>query len=100
MVNKEKMVKAGKLISVEKGEYSDYTVIGFFVALQDFYPMKKLSKYLEKHQDQKRAYAFKEYQFLSYLISAGLLLEIDYGTLFLGTYGTCEDVAFNPGPEN
>ena len=94
------MIKAGKLICVDQGKYSDYYVLGLFVALQDFYPMRMLSKYLEKHQDQKIEYNFKPSQFLSYLISEGLLLEVDYGTLFLGMYGSCEDITFNPGPEN
>lgn len=82
--------KAGKLLMMDHGEYSDYSVTGFFVVLKDFKPMDKLSEYLDSRPKQKEHYEFERHEFLAWLISLGLLMEIDYDTLYLGSYGSAD----------
>ena len=86
------IAKAGKLLCVDTGSYSDYTVMGFFVTLKDFCPQTELTEYLEKSQDTY----FSEDKFLAYLLAKGLLLEIEYGHLHLGGYGSADDFKFTP----
>lgn len=90
------IAKAGTLISVENGCYSDYGVIGFFVVLKDFEPMAEVTAWGEQYPDQKASYAFKEHEFLALLISKGYLLEISYATLHLGDYSRINEVRFEP----
>jgi hypothetical protein len=45
----EKIAKAGKLVCVDRGEYSDYEVTGFFVVLRDFSPREELGQYTSPH---------------------------------------------------
>ena len=89
------IAKAGKLICVEHGEFSDYSVIGFFVVLQDFDPMEKLKHYLTLHPKQNERYNFEKDMFLASLLAEGLLLEIDYGTFYLGAYGERTTINFH-----
>lgn len=88
--------KAGKLLCVDKGEYSDYEVIGFFVVLRDFDPLAELGKFLKKHPKQSANYEFETSMFLASLLRDGLLLEVEFGNLFLGGYGNHEEVRFKP----
>lgn len=93
------IAKAGRLICVDEGEYSDYGVKGFFVALRDFEPMKELAEYLAANPTDSKGYGFKDDAFLASLIAKGYLLEIEYDTIYLGTYGHAKDVAFHLAPE-
>lgn len=86
------IAKAGKLLLVDSGSYSDYSVMGFFVTLKDFCPQKELTEYLAKVPDTY----FVEDKFLAHLIAKGLLLEIEHGYLHLGGYGSTEDFRFTP----
>lgn len=86
------IAKAGKLLCVDIGSYSDYTVMGFFVTLKDFCPQTELAQYLAKSQDTY----FNEDKFIAYLLAKGLLLEIEYGHLYLGGYGSADDFRFTP----
>lgn len=90
------IAKAGKLVCVDKGEYSDYDVTGFFVVLRDFNPRKELDEYLNANPKQKANYCFKPDGFLAKLLEKGLLLEIEYGTLYLGSYSSHEFFRFTP----
>lgn len=90
------IAKAGSLLSIDEGEYSDYGVIGFFVVLADFDPKAVLEEYLAEHQDQGRRYGFCREQFLAFAISKGLLLEIKYSGWYMGSYSSCDDMRFTP----
>lgn len=92
---KPRIAKAGKLICVDNGAYSDYCVTGFFVVLKDFSPMDELEAYKELHPDQVQ-YHFRPHEFLTSLLEKGYLLEIEYGTLYLGAYSSCEEISFTP----
>ena len=84
--------KAGSLLLVDSGSYSDYSVIGFFVTLRDFCPQNELAEYLVQASDTY----FNEEKFLAFLLAKGLLLEIEHGNLHLGGYGSTEDFRFTP----
>lgn len=90
-----KIAKAGRLICFDQGEYSDYGVIGFFVALKDFEPDKELAAYLEQNPDKKAEYRFDCGGFLAYLLAQGLLVEVEYSTFYLGEYGCAKSVRFD-----
>ncbi len=93
-----KIAKAGRLVYVDQGEFSDHEVIGFFVVLLDFEPLKLLSGYLEKNPEQKEDYNFDPDKFLAFLLSEGLLLEIYYDNLDLGSHGRHKTLDFYGGP--
>ncbi len=88
--------KRGTLLAVTSGTYSDYNVMGFFVALQSFSPETQLSQYLDANPDQFEQYRFKEDQFLQHLINAGLLLEIQFGELHLTDYSSHKELSWTP----
>lgn len=58
--------------------------------------LEKLILYLNAHPDEKEMYSFDRHKFLACLIADGFLLEIDYGTLYMGGYGSADDVSFAP----
>lgn len=82
-MKEDTMVKAGRLIMFDSGEYSDYGVWGFFVALKKFSPMKQLNDYFEENPNQKSD--FEKGKFLHFLISQGLIMGILYDNFFLGS---------------
>ena len=86
--------KAGQLICIDHGEYSDYTVDGFFVALCAFDPMEELQKFLDANEPMKTEYHFDQSKFLAHLLAQGFLLEIEYATLYLGSYSSADGVSF------
>lgn len=88
--------KAGSLLQIEHGEYSDYTVDGFFLVLKDFSPAAEIDMYLDAHPDQKEQYSFKRDAFLAAVLAKGLLLEIEHGTLHLGSYSSIDDGNYCP----
>ena len=90
------IAKAGTLISVEAGCYSDYGVIGFFVVLKNFVPFAELYDYLSTRTEQNQTYSFRETEFLAFLLAKGLLLEINYGKLHLGDYNKVSEVEYYP----
>lgn len=93
-MSERKIAKAGRLLLVDQGEYSDYSVLGFFVVLKDFDPISELKDHLKNHKEQKAPYSFEGDSYLSSLISRGLILEIEYNTLYLGAYSSCENLSF------
>lgn len=90
------VAKAGTLICVDHGEYSDYSINGFFVALRDFVPADELDAYMKEFPDQAEDYSFDEDRFLPWLIARGAILEIEYGTLHIGAYGCASMFSFTP----
>ena len=86
--------KAGELLEIHQGEYSDKWTIGFFVVLQEFKPMERLRAFLAENPEQAENYHFMSDAFLASLIRQGLLLEIEYKRLYLGAYGHAESCHF------
>ena len=90
------IAKAGKLLCIDRGAYSDYQVTGFFVVLRDFDTKEELEEFLVSHPDQREEYNFGADQFLAALLAKGLLLEIEYGVLYLGAYHCQSETQFAP----
>lgn len=92
----QNIAKAGKLLCVDRGAYSEYEVTGFFVVLRDFDPHTELDEYLDAHADQRDEYNFEPDGYLAALLAKGLLIEIDYGTLHLGNVSGHDRFRFTP----
>ena len=95
MTEKEKIAKAGKLLCVDQGEYSNYSVTGFFVVLKNFDPLDELAKHLGMNPEQKERYHFREQSYLAFLLAQGFLIKVEHGNLYLGSYAS-DDVSFTP----
>jgi len=96
MSEQQKIAKAGKLICIDSGEYSNYYVIGFFVVLRDFDPIEELAEYKAALPEGLKPSMFDKDRYLSGLLAKGLLLEIDAGTLHLGAYSSSDELSFTP----
>lgn len=94
-----KTAKAGKLLCLESGEHSEYSVVGFFVVLRDFVPTVELAEHLEAHPEQRDPYRFEKDSYLARLLAKGLLMEVEYGTLYLGSFSSHESFSFIPASE-
>lgn len=99
MNEQQTTAKAGKLLCMDGGEYSDYQVTGFFVVLRDFNPRAELDEYLAENTEQRESYSFKNAGYLAALLAKGLLLEVEYDTLHLGSYSSHESFRFTPAHE-
>lgn len=88
--------KAGTLLSVEQGSYSDYQVTGFFVVLKTFDPVFELKEYLVAHPEQLESYHFQESEFLAALLAKGFLLEINYGRMHMCDYSRASEFLWTP----
>lgn len=88
--------RAGQLLVIDHGEYSDYSVIGFFVVLRNFEPSIEVGAYLDANSGERKPYSFSHEKFLAFLLSKGLLLEIPCGNIYLGSYGSVEEFSFTP----
>lgn len=99
MNEQNRIAKAGKLLCIDSGEYSDYDVTGFFVVLRDFAPMEELEEYKAAHPEQSEPYSFEQSAFLAVLLAKGLLLEVEYGNLYLGAYSSCNELRFTSAHE-
>jgi hypothetical protein len=99
MNEQQTTAKAGKLLCMDRGEYSEYQVTGFFVVLRDFNPRAELDEYLAANPEQRESYSFEQDGYLAALMAKGLLLEVEYGTLYLGAYSSHESFSFTPTNE-
>jgi hypothetical protein len=100
----QRIAKAGKLLCVDRGEYSDYEVIGLFVVLRDFNPRAELGEYLAANPDDiidhceygVEIHRFNEDAYFAVLLAKGLLMKVEYGTLYLGSYSNLKSFNFVP----
>ncbi len=97
--HKTAQAKAGTLLLLESGEYSDYSVTGFFVVLKTFTPHEELEAYLVEHPKEKDDYTFDADAFLAGLLAKGLLLEITHGVIHLCDYSRASEFSFTPTRE-
>ena len=89
------VAKAGTLLSIESGEYSDYSVWGFFVVLKDLDVFAERDEWVRLHPEQAQRYYFEGNSFLAALLAKGYLLEIPYGVIHLSDYSSGE-IEFTP----
>ncbi len=99
MNNASQIAKAGKLLCVDKGSYSDFCVIGFFMVLRDFDPQAELEAYLDDNPKERIGGDFKEEKFFAALLAKGFLLEIEYGNIFLTSFADYRQFKFTPASE-
>lgn len=90
------IIKAGQLIKIDKGQYSDYAVIGFFVALQPLDTMSELEAFLTEYPEQREDYCFDSDAFIAHLLRGGYLLEIEHATIYLSGYSSASEVEIHP----
>lgn len=96
MRKEDRIARAGTLLSIEAGEYSDHHIIGFFVVLKDFKPYRVLEVYLQLNEEQRLDFGFDNDRYLAYLIAQGLLLEVSYGTIHVDNYSSVDEYHFSP----
>lgn len=82
-------VKQGELLALSRGEYSDYSVDGFFLALQDF-DIAAIGKAFTAANGDEYGYCESSSSFPSYLVSQGLVLPITHREIHCGSYGHVE----------
>lgn len=92
----ETVVNAGRLVMFDSGEYSDYSVTGFFVVLKEFNPVEELEIFLTQNPNQRERYGFEKSAFIAFVIAKGLLLEIEYSEIYLGAYDSSDSFRFRP----
>jgi hypothetical protein len=108
------ITKAGSLLMLDVGSYSDYTVVGFFLVLETFNTKEQMSEYLkslpklkvpkfsypysnstlspkEVEKRQKEWWLYRDSlpnhnKLLAFLLAKGLLLEIEYKTLSIDRF--------------
>lgn len=85
MNHTDETVKAGRLLLLDRGEYSDYQVVGFFVALQDFNPREYAERWHSKLSAEDSEYPDID-GLVAFFIRQGLLMEIEHGNIFLSLY--------------
>jgi hypothetical protein len=92
------VLKAGSLLSVAKGAYSSYQIMGFFVVLKDFEMPVELENHLAAHPEQREETRFEPDSYLASLLRSGFLMEINYGVLHIRDehFASWQDVEFNP----
>lgn len=87
MLNKTVVAKAGTLLLFDRGEYSDYCVIGLFKAEKDFNPYEVLEGYLVENPENRDDYGFEADRFIAFLLANGYVTEAGYHNFYLGGYG-------------
>lgn len=90
------VAKAGTLVLVSSGEYSDYSVISIVRVLSDFTPAEELEQYLSAHPEQREDYSFEKDQYFAHLLKRGLVEELEHSTYHLGDYSEHDRVEFFP----
>ena len=86
-------IEKGKLVVISQGEYSDYQVLGVFIAEERFNPDDLKDEYLKLCPEEKQPYKFEERKFLNFVISKKLLKEIEYCEFHLGNYGKIDEMS-------
>lgn len=86
------LYKVGRLLLMQRGEYSDQSTVGLFRVLQDFNAKEAVRRYFDLYPDQAedRHVWDDGAAFVKMLIDAGYLEELDYDVLHTGCYGRLE----------
>jgi hypothetical protein len=78
-------IKAGRLFCFTSGEYSDYSLNGFFLALVDI-TRETLDAVKATLDEEEYIWAGQE-EFISALIKSGAVMVIDCEEIHCGSYG-------------
>lgn len=96
-------LKAGQIVNITQGEYSDYGTIDIFVAIKSFNYVDKAEEFIKKHLEIAKksvnitdSYDFNhdyfgfdndiQQGFINYLISEELLALSNYREMHIGSY--------------
>ena len=97
MSSTDNYLTAGKLVTFTHGEYSDYSMIRTFVALENvtFASVQALAdriivKVENANEDDGWYDGDPQYEFLAVLLTKGWLLEVDNTERHIGSYGELE----------
>lgn len=96
MLDSKTVAKAGELLLIDKGEYSDYCVMGLFRIEKDFIPYEVLQEYLKDNPSNNRDYRFEEDRFLSKLVVEGYIIEVQCDNFYLGGYSNVDGIRYHP----
>jgi hypothetical protein len=80
--------KAGALILVTEGQYSDQSTHGLFRALRDFTAKEAVAEFLKANPQKTGRYGFTLDAITPSLVANGYVEELDYSELWLGGYST------------
>lgn len=90
-------MKKGQRYLITSGDYSDYDITDYFVALKDFSFDAELDAWLVKHPDEfgsSRAFGYgpdnNEHAFLKSLRDRGLVADEVLNEVHISDYGTAE----------
>ena len=78
-------ISAGEVIVLTQGSYSDYGIIGYFVARVDFDLAKALAECFPRVKDRKDFDAREK--FLAWLVTTEKLVPVSHREIYIGEYG-------------
>jgi hypothetical protein len=80
----------GEVIVFTEGEYSDYGIVGFAVALQDFDMGEQAREYVQETGRSEYGDYFKQspgLSFIPWLVIKQLIMPEEYRDIHIGSYG-------------
>lgn len=77
-------IEKGEVVVATKGEYSDFGLDGFFVAIQNIDLAAQAQIYTKRVKEE---YEGSTYGFIAYLIAKELVIPVRYREIFIGSYG-------------
>jgi hypothetical protein len=93
-----KDIKEGDIILFSSGEYSDYSIYGIALALQDIKPDVVRNDYINLYPEQTGKYDFKVWIFMEYLEHLGLVKPIAFKEWYTNSYSNISEMNVTDGP--
>lgn len=92
MGKRMRTLKAGEVVVVSSGAYSDYGIHGIYRLTQDIDPDGLCEQWLEIHPDLRKEYEFDEYDFIAWVLKehGEAFEQIEAVEWHLGDYGNLE----------
>ena len=86
----ETSYKAGELLILETGEYSDKSWSGPFKVLKDFDIREAAAQYKSEFKPDENSYSDEPspYEFRDWLSKTGLIEDVDCRSVHIGSYGS------------
>jgi hypothetical protein len=81
-------INKGTVVVFTSGEYSDFSINGVFVAIQDI--TKEHYAEAATEELKKGMYRQDEYTVLANLVKMGLLVDVESVQVYLGAYGSVQ----------
>jgi hypothetical protein len=79
-------ITQGDIVLVTSGEYSDFGIVAFTEALQDFDGQEVVDKFLVEKRRENSDYYFLDAEFGDWLINQGYLKKKEFKEMFLDKY--------------